>query len=181
MANPKIKLEPGSFYHIYNRGNNSCDLFREKTNYEHFLRLCDKHISPVAEIIAWVLMRNHFHFLVYIRSSLNQPNPQGFKNPEGLVDLTDKPISQQFSNLFNAYTKAINKKYHRTGSLFEHPFRRKIIEDERYLELVIDYIHNNPVHHGFCNHPSEYPWSSYLNQMPPGFIRNSQLLGQGLE
>lgn len=25
------------------------------------------------------------------------------------------------------------------------------------------YIHNNPVHHGFCNHAIEYPWSSYLS------------------
>ena len=27
---------------------------------------------------------------------------------------------------------------------------------------MVLYIHNNPVHHGFCSHPVEYPWSSYL-------------------
>lgn len=159
MPNPKIPLQPGNYYHIYNRGINSCNIFRENDNYEHFLRLYDKHISPIANTFAWVLMKNHFHLLVQIiRPNLN---PQGFENLEGL-EITEKRINQQFSNLFNAYTKAINKRYHRTGSLFEHTFRRKKIDSVEYLKKVILYIHNNPVHHGFCEHPLEYPWSSYL-------------------
>lgn len=56
MPNPKIPLEPGNYYHIYNRGINSCNIFRETDNYEHFLRLYDKYISPVANTFAWVLM-----------------------------------------------------------------------------------------------------------------------------
>jgi putative transposase len=32
------------------------------------------------------------------------------------------------------------------------------------LKRVVLYIHNNPVHHGFCEHPVEYPWSSYLTE-----------------
>ena len=50
----------------------------------------------------------------------------------------------------------------RTGSLFQHPFKRKLIDNERYFKHVVLYIHNNPVHHGFCSHPVEYPWTSYL-------------------
>ena len=160
MPNPKIQLQPGNYYHIYNRGINSCNIFRENDNYEHFLRLYDKHISPVANTFAWVLMKNHFHLLVQILPP-NHVNPQGFENLEGF-ETTEKRIIQQFSNLFNAYTKAINKRYHRTGSLFEHTFRRKKIDSVEYLKRVILYIHNNPVHHGFCEHPLEYPWSSYL-------------------
>lgn len=49
-----IPLEYGKFYHIYNRGINGCNLFRDNENYEHFLYLYDKHISPVAETFAWV-------------------------------------------------------------------------------------------------------------------------------
>ncbi len=52
-------LEYGKYYHVYNRGINGCELFREKTNYEHFLRLYEKYISSVANTYAWVLMRNH--------------------------------------------------------------------------------------------------------------------------
>ena len=161
MAELRIKLEPGCFYHIYNRGTNGCSIFQETTNYEHFLSLYDKYILPVADTFAWVLMGNHFHLLVRIRNPDNTPNPQGFENLRGLT--VEKHITQQFSNLFNAYTKAFNKKYDRTGSLFEHTFRRNPIDSIDYLRQVILYIHNNPVHHGFCGHPREYAWSSYLS------------------
>ena len=73
-----------------------------------------------------------------------------------------KPPHQYFSNLFNAYTKAFNKQHQTHGTLFERPFRRKRINEKDYLRQVILYIHSNPVHHGFCEHPIEYPWSSYL-------------------
>ena len=41
-------------------------------------------------------------------------------------------------------------------------FRRKCIDSEEYFKNLVVYIHNNPVHHGFCKHPMEYPWSSYI-------------------
>ena len=62
-----IPLEHGKYYHLYNRGNNREDLFRTHENYNHFLRLYEKYIYPVADTFAWVLMKNHFHFLVRIR------------------------------------------------------------------------------------------------------------------
>ena len=155
MAKPKTALEPNNFYHIYNRGINECAIFKAPTNYEHFLGLYDKYISPIADTFAWVLMGNHFHLLVKIK-----PPSEDFINLQRVDYL--KRINQQFSNLFNAYTKAFNKRYKRTGSLFEHTFRRKRIEEVDYLKNVLIYIHKNPVHHGFCDHPVEYPWSSYL-------------------
>lgn len=56
------QIEPltcGNFFHIYNCGVNNCNLFNEPANYEYFLELYDKHISPVADTYAWVLMKNH--------------------------------------------------------------------------------------------------------------------------
>ncbi len=168
MPDPKTPLEPGNYYHIYNRGINGCALFKEPTNYEYFLDLYEKHILPVAETYAWCLMGNHFHLLVRIREVdffSSTTDLEGFENLRGQGQKNlpyDKRINQQFSNLFNAYTKAFNKKYKRTGSLFEHSFRRKRINDDDYLRNVILYIHNNPIHHGFCDHPMDYPWSSYF-------------------
>ncbi|MCX6230710.1 MAG: hypothetical protein NTZ33_04130 [Bacteroidetes bacterium] len=168
------KIEDGQYYHIYNRGINSCDLFKVTDNYEYFLKLYDKYIASFADTFAWVLMPNHFHLLIRIKEEreihinidsgspsrvLNtQKNLPGFQNLEGF-----KPIHQHFSNLFNAYTKAFNKRYNRHGSLFEKNFKRKLINNENYLKQVLLYIHNNPVHHGFCTHPMEYAWSSYLS------------------
>lgn len=154
-------LEPGRYYHIYNRGINSCDLFTEEDNYAYFLNLYEKYIDPIAETFAWVVMPNHFHLLVRLKE-VNERDLTGFKNLSGL-----KPPHQHFSNLFNAYTKAFNKRNNRHGSLFERAFKRKLIEDESYLKQLVLYIHNNPVHHGFCSHPIEYGWSSYLTCVSP--------------
>ena len=142
-------LENGKYYHIYNRGINSGILFKEKSNYEYFLKLYDIHMEPMAETYAWCLMKNHFHFLIRI------------KEIDEITTEKKIPPSQSFSNLFNAYTKAFNKKYNRHGGLFERPFRRKSIEEDSYFQNLVAYIHNNPVHHNICEHPLHYPWSSY--------------------
>ncbi len=154
-------LIEGNYYHIYNRGNNGDDLFYEKENYLHFLRLYEKYIEPVAETFAWCLLKNHFHLLVYIKN-------QDEINSDSLSYSTvEKPkiinASKQFSNLFNAYTQAINKRHNRTGSLFEKNFKRKRIANEKYFQNMIFYIHNNPVSHGFVDKIFDYPWSSYLS------------------
>lgn len=161
-----IPLEYGLFYHIYNRGINGCNLFRDNENYEYFLHLYDKYISPVADTYAWVLMRNHFHLLVRIKT-VRELTLQGLKNLEGLKGTNRNFANQQFANLFNAYTKAINKRFHRTGSLFEHPFRRIPVASDNQLKYLVYYIHHNPVHHGFCEHFLDYPWSSYLSMLSP--------------
>ena len=159
-------LSYSNYYHIYNRGINSCDLFKEAENYRYFLNLYDKYISPIADTYSWVLMPNHFHLLIRIKDENEFLNSDltGFENLSGLKSLSSlKPLHQHFSNLFNAYTKAYNKRYKRHGNLFERPFKRKLIRNEKYLKQVLLYIHNNPVHHGFCEHPMEYSWSSYLS------------------
>jgi REP element-mobilizing transposase RayT len=154
-----IPLENGKYYHIYNRGNNGIDLFYDVENYKHFLSLYEKYIDPIAETFAWCLMKNHFHILVYIKET----NEIDITKLE--YSSTDKPkiisASKQFSNLFNAYTLEMNKRYNRTGSLFEKNFKRKVVGSENYFQKLIFYIHNNPVHHRFVDHIVEYPWTSY--------------------
>lgn len=174
MKNYKpIPLENGHYYHIYNRGNNSIDVFFDTDSYYHFLKLYDKYISPIADTLAWCLLKNHFHFLVYIR--LNDEIE--FDKLEYTTVEKPKIIdpSKQFGHLFNAYTQAINKKFNRTGGLFEKPFERKLITSDKHLQNVIHYIHNNPVQHGFVKQMNLYPWSSYdtiLSDKPTKLHRN---------
>ncbi len=147
-----IPLLEGQYYHIYNRGNNGENIFFEDRNYEHFFKLYIRYIYPIAETYAYCLLRNHFHLLVKIAP---KPDLLGLKDLEGLN------YSQAFSNLFNAYTKTINKTYHRHGSLFEKNFKRTLIDSESYFTQVIIYIHKNPQKHGFTTDFKEYPYSSY--------------------
>ena len=158
-------LEYDRYYHIYNRGNNGENMFIEPSNYEHFLRLYSEHITPVAETFAWVLMKNHFHFLVRVLSPDEIVFMQPKEEKKDIIYPTKKKYNptQQFGNLFNAYAKSFNKKYDRTGSLFESPFRRLQVNGEQYFKQLVFYIHNNPVHHGFCKSMTDYPWSSYLS------------------
>ena len=171
-------LTAGNYYHIYNRGINSCNLFKEPDNYEYFLSLYDKYISSVADTFAWVLMPNHFHFLIRVKedAEIETLPPDRVPNPVGGAKSN---ASLQFSKLFNSYAQAFNKRTGRHGSLFERPFKRKIIENEWYWKQLILYIHNNPVHHGFCSHPLEYPYSSYLTcvSVKPTKLNRDRVIG----
>ncbi|MBN1111699.1 MAG: transposase [Bacteroidales bacterium] len=164
-------LLPNKHYHIYNRGINSENIFREPDNYQFFLQLYQKHIVPYIDTFAWVLMPNHFHLLVKIK----EPIPNRFPKP---VRYDSKPPHQYFSNMFNAYTKSFNNRYERHGTLFERAFKRKEINEEAYFMTLVRYIHNNPVHHGLTNRLSDYPWSSYnscLSDKPTNLKRNDVL------
>jgi len=144
-------LEPDCFYHIYNRGNNKEDLFLEPENYSHFLNLIKIHIIEIADIYAYCLLKNHFHLVLKIKSKTELPEKYHSGNN----------LSQPFSNLFNAYTKAINKWYGREGSLFKVRFKRERISDLNYLRNAIIYIHLNPVKHSFTKDYSAYLYSSF--------------------
>ena len=148
------KIDFGHYYHIYNRGINSSKIFYEEENYAYFMRLYEKYISPVADTFAWCLLSNHFHFFVRIKALSEIDNRE-------LNTSNEINASRQFSHLFNAYTQAMNKKYSRTGSLLEKPFKRKQIQDEKYFNRLIYYIHNNPIHHAIVNDLDDYYWSSY--------------------
>jgi putative transposase len=145
-----------TFYHIYNRGINGETIFKSSDNYLYFLNKYAHFISPVAETYSYCLLKNHFHFLIKTRSE--EDIQKVFREK---AKIGSSLISLQFSHLFNGYTQAINKKHSRTGSLFEHPFRRKEIADEEYLRRVTFYIHFNAEKHKLCADFREYRFSSY--------------------
>ncbi|WP_034259390.1 transposase [Aequorivita capsosiphonis] len=142
-------IELGATYHIFNRGNNRENIFIEDKNYTYFLQLLKKHIIPIADIYAYCLLKNHFHLLLRIKDENDIS-----------IRYKDRPY-QPFSNMFNAYSKAINKAYSRSGSLFQEHLKRKRIKDEKYLTQVLGYIHLNPVKHGFTQDFKTYIYSSF--------------------
>jgi REP element-mobilizing transposase RayT len=138
-------LESDNYYHVFNQGNNGEDIFIEDINYSYFLVLIKKYIHPVASILSHCLLKNHFHFLIQIKDIDDQ-----------------KLITKSFSNFFNAYSKSINKKYNRTGSLFRDRFKRIKVENEEYLKKLIVYINLNPIYHQFETDLYQYKHSSLL-------------------
>ncbi|OUS09905.1 transposase [Nonlabens dokdonensis] len=138
------KIESDKYYHIFNQANGMIDIFQESRNYPFFIDKMEKHLTPVCEIIAFCLMKNHFHLVIKTKQ-----------------EIEELKISRAFANLFIGYAKAYNKVYNRSGSLFKKPFKRKLIESEVYLKNLILYVHCNPVKDGFVEDLISYPWSSY--------------------
>ncbi len=146
-----MQLEPlkqSQYYHFYNRGNNNGVVFFEEENYFYFLELIKRHLSSIADFYSYCLLPNHFHLIFRI------------KDDKTFLTKYKDNIYQPFSNLFNAYTKAINKKYNRTGSLFQKHPKRIAIKNEEYLRNLIIYINTNPSHHNLAEYKN-YKYSSY--------------------
>ena len=150
-----IPLEPGQYYHIYNRGVNRTNIFLEERNYAYFMQLYAKHIAPVADTFAYCLLRNHFHLLVRIRSH----QTDAVSKTDAVLETAS--VSKAFNNFLVAYAKAINKAYGRTGALFQHHFGRLLVTSDRYFVALVHYIHYNPQKHGFVKDFREWPYSSY--------------------
>lgn len=144
----------GQYFHIYNRGVNGENLFKEKKNYYYFLDQYKFYCADILETLAYCLLKNHFHMLVHVKENIEVPKRTG----SGMFKLN---TSKQLSHFFNSYAQSINKACNRTGPLFESPFERKLIDDESYLMTMIYYCHRNPVHHGFVADLTEWEFSSY--------------------
>lgn len=189
-----LPIEYGKFYHIYNRGNNYENIFLNNDDYLHFLSNYEIYISPIADTYAWCLMKNHFHILLRIKDE----REIGFLNSEYANSeeiylkwktffpenpdpkYTKKPIpALQFKHFFISYSRWFNKRHHRSGSLFEKNFERKLVENHRHYTNLIVYIHNNPVKHGFVKHTLEYPWTSYLTitSEKPTKLKRDKVIG----
>lgn len=164
-----IPLESDKFYHIFNHAVGNEKLFANNDNYTYFLKKYKEYINSIARTYSYVLIPNHFHFLIeikgkeevykhYLELELKKEKPS--VKPPNELDF-DKFVMQQFSNFFNSYTKSFNKKHNRKGALFIDYLRRTLISDEEYLRNIVMYIHQNPIHHNCCKRLEDWKYSSY--------------------
>ena len=204
MSKP-VPLQHGQYYHVYTRGNNRENIFVQERNYRYLLQLYARHVTPVAETFAYCLLPNHVHFLVRIKDLTGLADPSGLKDsvekhwsrafrrlhvvvvpaeastPGGQLAkfnrILKKP-SQHFSNLFNAYARAFNKAYNRTGALFQRPFGRIPVTSDAYFVHLVTYIHRNPQKHGLVDDFRAWPYSSYhvLRSTKPTRLQRDDVL-----
>jgi len=144
------------YYHIYNRGNGKNRIFNFKEDYDRFAKLlfvCNSEKSfkfrdsivdqkinawdfnrgeQIVEICSWVLMPNHFHIILISHRS-------------DLWKEKYNPITEFMRKLSTAYVMYFNKKYGRTGSLFEGKFKSKHVGKDNYFNYLFSYIHLNPI------------------------------------
>ncbi len=154
-------LETNCFYHIYNRGINGENLFKEERNYAYFLEKYALYVSPFVDTYAYCLLKNHFHILVKTRS---ETEILALEKADDTKDIS-WILSNAFASCFKSYSQAINKAHKRTGRLFEEPFRRIHVDSDAYFSEMIQYIHHNPQKHGFVKDFRDYPHSSYHSHL----------------
>lgn len=160
------KIREGYYYHFFNRGNNGEALFPGHQDYITFLKKYAHYCFFVLDTYAYCLLNNHFHLLVRVRTNEEQRNlmqhhPFGVSDPERVDSTKTLSASRQLSHLFNSHAQSMNRKYDRTGSLFEKPFHRKSVTDEYYFSRLVCYIHWNAQLHGALKDFRTYRYSSY--------------------
>ena len=142
MARMPRFILPGVAQHVIARGNNREPIFYAHDDYHFYLeKLAAGAVKHDCEIHAYVLMTNHVHLLV-------TPN-------------TAYGISKLMQMIGRYYVQYFNRRYRRTGTLWEGRFKASLIDSERYAMTCYRYIEMNPVRAKMVDHPAAYPWSSY--------------------
>jgi REP element-mobilizing transposase RayT len=136
-----VKFQAGEYYHVFNRGANRRPIFLSSENYLYLTGKIEKYASFGIRVVAYCLMPNHYHFL--------------------LRQTGDYSVSEFMQSVFNAYTKAFNKMYKRTGTLFEGPFKAIEVLKEDHLMHLCRYIHRNPLEAGLVRDMSDWPYSNF--------------------
>ncbi len=133
---------PNQSYHFYNRGARRLSIFREPDNYLFVLRKMKRYAREFdLTVIAYCLLPNHYHFLI--------------RQDE------DARASLLPQRVFNSYSKAYNRRYDHSGTLFEGHYKVKPVESETQLLNLCRYIHANPVLHGVVERLEAWPYSNY--------------------
>ncbi|MES2970703.1 MAG: transposase [Patescibacteria group bacterium] len=164
----KIYL-PEAYYHLYNRGVNKRRVFLDDSDYAVFLNLLKRYLDDKptldnrgreyewlhnsVELLSFCLMPNHYHLLIY--------------------QLEPDAMTQLLRRVGTSYTAYFNKKYKRTGPLFQDRFKASMITRDDYLQHISRYIHLNPQQYQKWKY-SSLPY--YLDQKQANWIQPERIL-----
>lgn len=135
---------PGVSQHVVQRGNNKTNCFHEVNDYSFYAKLLREYQEKhKVDIHSWVFMTNHVHLLC---------TPQ-----------SNHGVSLMMQAIGRRYVLYFNRRYGRTGTLWEGRFRSSLVDTDEYLLTVYRYIEMNPVRANMVSCPSKYHWSSFAS------------------
>lgn len=139
---PRIEYK-GAVYHITHRGNNKEFIFEDAEDKIYLLStLAEMKESMGLILMGYVIMNNHYHFLIKTEK---------------------KPLSFIMQKLNNRYARYFNRKTQRSGHVFGDRYKSFIIADDKYLLTALRYIHQNPVKAKIVDNSYDYKWSSDMH------------------
>ena len=128
-------------HHITQRGNNRGTVFFNGEDREFYLRTLRAYGEKWdLDIWAYCLMENHVHILA--------------------VPRTEESLAKGMGGTNLVYTQYINRRYERSGRLWQNRFFSTTVDQEAYLWAVAIYIERNPVRANIVKRAEDYPWSS---------------------
>ena len=146
MARISRMCYESSFYHVMIQGINRERIYAKSYMKDIFLEMLGKKSKEFnVEIIAYCIMNNHVHLLLYSESISN--------------------LTKLMASVNTKYAKLFNKANNRVGYVYRDRYRCENIFTEKHLINCIKYIHNNPVNAGLCRNPREYKYSSYCDYL----------------
>jgi len=145
----KPRIEIAGYYHIVNRGVEQRVIFKEDEDYKKFEELlCTYAPSYGVTIHNYCLMSNHYHLL---------------------IEIEDGNLSKFMRQINMNYAIYFNKKYKRSGHLWQGRFKSWYVTDEAYLYTLILYIEQNPLKAKMVKKVEEYQYSTahyFLSEEP---------------
>jgi len=164
----RIKVfAPNCYYHLYGRGVNKMDLFRDKEDYNLFAYQFKKYLTPdfketrffkgqeiqlavnsvagQVELYAFCFMPNHFHLLV--------------------KSVEKDGVSKLMRRVLTGYSSYFNGKYNRQGPLIQGSYRAVNVGTREQFIHVSRYIHLNPILAGIVKKAKDYEYTSYKNYL----------------
>jgi putative transposase len=155
---------PGYPQHIIIRGVNRQDTFFEPDDYDRFMTTLGHAADQYGcAIHGYVLMTNHVHMLV--------------------TPKLEDAIPKVMQAIGRSYVQWLNRKYERTGALWQGRYKSCLVQDDQYLLTCQRYIELNPVRAGLVAHPAAYLHSSYhcnaLGRSNPLLTAHEVYLGLG--
>jgi putative transposase len=140
----RVEFE-GAVYHVTSRGNQRGKIFWDNQDRERLRTILERTKERYSYLLhAYVFMDNHYHFL------LETPRAN---------------IRQIMQNINTSYTVFVNRKYNRSGHLFQGRYKAFIVDKDGYLLDLGRYIHLNPVRAGVVKRADNYRWSSYRDYL----------------
>lgn len=133
---------PGVTLHVTQRGRDRQPCFFEEGDYRAYLGYLGEFALKFAcSVHAYCLMTNHVHLLI--------------------TPHTPDSCAKLMKNLGQNHVQRINSRRRRTGTLWEGRFWSCPVTTERYVLCCYRYVELNPARAGIVQHPGDYPWSSY--------------------
>jgi len=133
---------PGGYcYHVLNRGNGRRAVFRKPADYDAFVELLGEAQERVPmRLIAWCLMPNHFHLVVW---------PRG-----------DGDLSRYMMWLLTAQVRRYHRHYRSSGHVWQGRFKSFPIQEDDHLLTVLRYVESNPPRAKLVAKAQDWSWSS---------------------